>query len=188
MAMACLDAIFAKQESLKDAKNDQVLILDHLRALETLEVTLNLLQSTRIAREVGRLRRHSNECIRREASKLVSKWKKIAADSTDSTDSPAYGSKIPKRELSREVCPSSDGSKVPKHALGGIVARPNRKSVIDCGPLRSRLVTKDKIDAFFRTNTEKCRARNGVKESEWDDGSQDGGDLTLGATPVTRKA
>ena len=52
---------------------------------------------------------------------------------------------------------------------------PNRqRTVVDCRPVRSRLPTREKVDKFFQTNTEKRKRRDAERaESQaiWEDDS-----------------
>ena len=67
----------AKLRGGNPSSPDPEAILCHLRALEGIEVTLDVLEYSKVGRAVAKLRNHSDEGVASAAVALVLKWKAL---------------------------------------------------------------------------------------------------------------
>ena len=69
--------LFKKQLGKEDNTTER--ILDILAQVGKVQISLELLKSTKIGKTVGRLRNSKNEKVAAAALEIVGKWRKVAA-------------------------------------------------------------------------------------------------------------
>ncbi|OAE33318.1 hypothetical protein AXG93_1200s1800 [Marchantia polymorpha subsp. ruderalis] len=79
--------ILAIKESIQDMDQPESEMLDQLQKLESLNISVDMLERTQIGKDINGFRKHSSRRVRAMAKRIVRSWKELVDDWVKSTES-----------------------------------------------------------------------------------------------------